>query len=45
MNNNVEWLTRFLFFQTRQTFPDGRPLYAYKCGDKKYAELKELTKG
>lgn len=45
MNNNVEWLTRFLFFQTRQTLPDGRPLYAYKCGDKKYAELKELTKG
>jgi hypothetical protein len=44
MNNNVDWLARFLFSHTRQTCPDGRPLYAYKCGDKKYADLKEQTK-
>lgn len=45
MNNNVDWLTRFLFLHARQTFPDGRPLYAYKCGDKKYVELTEQTQG
>jgi hypothetical protein len=44
MNKNVDWLTRFIFLHSRQTLPDGRPLYAYKCGDKKYAELTEQTK-
>lgn len=40
----MDWLIRFLFIHSRQTFPDRRPLYAYKCGDKKYAELKEQIK-
>ena len=35
------WLANFLFSHTRTTIPDGRPLYAYKCDDKKYIELKE----
>lgn len=35
------WLTQFIFTRTRNTAPDGRPLYAYKCEDKKYEELKE----
>ncbi|MEI6069761.1 MAG: STY4851/ECs_5259 family protein, partial [Methylococcaceae bacterium] len=39
-----DWLRQFLFTHTRVTKPDGRPLYAYKCNDKKYAELKALTK-
>lgn len=39
-----DWLRQFLFTHTRMTKPDGRPLYAYKCSDKKYAELKILTK-
>ena len=39
-----EWLRQFLFTHTRVTKPDGRPLYAYKCSDKKYAELKALAK-
>ncbi|MEY3760121.1 MAG: hypothetical protein RIR39_1612 [Pseudomonadota bacterium] len=39
-----DWLRQFLFTHTRMTKPDGRPLYAYKCSDKKYAELKTLTK-
>lgn len=39
-----DWLRQFLFTHTRMTKPDGRPLYAYKCSDKKYAELKALTK-
>jgi len=39
---NDDWLTRFLFAHARMTIPDGRPLYAYKCDDKKYGELKGL---
>lgn len=39
-----DWLQRFLFVNTRQILPDGRPLYAYKCGDKKYAELRDLAR-
>ncbi|WP_341326861.1 STY4851/ECs_5259 family protein [Methylotuvimicrobium sp. KM2] len=35
------WLTQFIFTHARITVPDGRPLYAYKCEDKKYEELKE----
>ncbi|NEV60365.1 STY4851/ECs_5259 family protein [Thiorhodococcus minor] len=38
-----KWLTQFLFF-SRQTRPDGRPLYAYKMSERTYAELKELTR-
>lgn len=41
-NNNEDWLTRFLFSHIRMTRPDGRPLYAYKCEENKYIELKEL---
>jgi hypothetical protein len=41
MKNN-DWLTRFLLAYARITKPDGRPLYAYKCSDKKYDELKGL---
>jgi len=39
-----DWLRQFLFTHTRMTIPDGRPFYAYKCSDKKYAELKTLAK-
>jgi hypothetical protein len=39
---NDDWLKQFLFTHCRKTVPDGRPLYAYKCGDKKYEELKGL---
>jgi len=39
-----DWLRLFIFTHTRMTKPDGRPLYAYKCSDQKYAELKTLTK-
>jgi hypothetical protein len=35
----MNWLTRFLFAHTRQTLPDGRPLYAYKMSDATYADL------
>jgi len=37
---NMDWLTRFLFAHTRQTIPDGRPLYAYKMRDDTYADLR-----
>ncbi|MCB1770571.1 MAG: STY4851/ECs_5259 family protein, partial [Candidatus Competibacteraceae bacterium] len=36
----MNWLTHFVFTHTRQTPPDGRPLYAYKINDKIYDELK-----
>ncbi|MDQ5908335.1 MAG: hypothetical protein QG599_426 [Pseudomonadota bacterium] len=40
---NTNWLTHFLFAHTpRQTFPDGRPLYAYKMNDATYASLRNL---
>lgn len=42
--NMMSWLTKFLFAHTRQTVPDGRPLYAYKMKDAKYAELKNLSR-
>lgn len=35
----MDWLTRFLFTHTRQTVPDGRPLYAYKISDAEYAKF------
>ena len=38
-----DWLARFLFCRLRQALPDGRPLYAYKCRDKEYATLQDLT--
>ncbi len=44
-NNKTDWLTRFLFLHARMIRPDGRPLYAYKCEDKKYIELKEQLIG
>ena len=36
----MDWLTRFLFAHTRQTEPDGRPLYAYKMRDDTYTDLR-----
>jgi hypothetical protein len=33
-------LTKFLFTHTRQSEPDGRPLYAYKMGDTTYVNLR-----
>ena len=36
----MDWLTRFLFTHTRQTVPDGRPLYAYKMSDAQYADFR-----
>jgi hypothetical protein len=41
--DNKEWLKQFLFTHTRNTQPDGRPLYAYKCTETKYDELKALV--
>ena len=42
MSVDAQWLTNFLFCHTRATQPDGRPLYAYKCRDKDYVELKSF---
>ena len=36
----MNWLAKFLFAHTRQTVPDGRPLYAYKMGDATYIDLR-----
>lgn len=36
----MDWLARFLFTHTRQTIPDGRPLYAYKMSDTQYADFR-----
>jgi len=40
---NDDWLMCFLFAHTKNTKPDGRPLYACKCGETKYEELKNLA--
>ena len=39
----IKWLERFLFIRTRHTIPDGRPLYAYKCTNKDYNDLKLIV--
>lgn len=40
-----DWLKKFLFVcGDRRPFPDGRPLYAYKCTEKMYEELSSLMK-
>lgn len=45
MNHLIsEWLAGFVFPHTRCTQPDGRPIYAYRCSDKKYEDLKNLIK-
>jgi hypothetical protein len=41
--NLVNWMEKFLFIRTRSIKPDNRPLYAYKCRDKEYEQLKTLT--
>ena len=38
---NTSWLSNFLFTHTRQTKPDGRPLYAYKMRDAVYRDLQD----
>lgn len=38
-----DWLKQFIFTHTRIFIPDGRPLYAYKCTEKKYLELKSMV--
>ncbi len=38
-----DWLKQFIFTHTRISIPDGRPLYAYKCTEKKYLELKSMV--
>ncbi|MEI6745872.1 MAG: STY4851/ECs_5259 family protein [Methylococcaceae bacterium] len=38
-----DWLKQFIFTHTRMSIPDGRPLYAYKCTEKKYLELKSMV--
>ncbi len=43
MNPN-NWLERFLFVHTRQSRPDGRPLYAYKCRNEDYDKLKPIVR-
>lgn len=40
MANN--WLTQFIFSHIRETKPDGRPLYAYKCNQKSYEDLRDV---
>lgn len=40
MANN--WLTQFIFSHIRETKPDGRPLYAYKCNQKSYEVLRDV---
>jgi len=40
MANN--WLTQFIFSHIRETKPDGRPLYAYKCNEKSYVALRDV---
>lgn len=43
--NGKDWLSKFLFCHTpRETKPDGRPLYAYKCRDKDYAAIADLLR-
>jgi len=37
-----DWLQKFLFIRTRNTIPDGRPLYAYKCSAKEYEQLRAM---
>jgi hypothetical protein len=40
-----QWLANFLFLHTpRVTKPDKRPLYAYRCSEKKYAELTHIIR-
>ncbi|NJA07818.1 hypothetical protein HC024_19090 [Methylococcaceae bacterium WWC4] len=41
MSNN-NWLTQFIFTHIRETKPDGRPLYAYKCNEKSYGVLRDI---
>ena len=43
--NGKDWLSKFLFCHTpRDTKPDGRPLYAYKCRDKDYEAIIALLR-
>lgn len=43
--NGKDWLSKFLFCHTpRETKPDGRPLYAYKCRDKDYEAVMTLLR-
>lgn len=43
--NGKDWLSKFLFCHTpRETKPDGRPLYAYKCRDKDYDAVMKLMR-
>lgn len=44
MNDGKNWLPKFLFCHTRETKPDRRPLYAYKCRDKDYEAMKALLR-
>lgn len=37
------WIEKFLFIRTRNIEPDRRPLYAYKCRNTEYEELKSLV--
>jgi hypothetical protein len=38
------WLKRFIMVRTGSMKPDGRPLYAYKCADEDYNDLKFIVK-
>jgi len=39
----IEWLKKFIMLRTGSMKPDGRPLYAYKCTDVDYDELKFIV--
>lgn len=40
----VEWFASFLLSHARLSQPDQRPLYAYRCSEKKYHELLTLVR-
>ncbi|KJR98716.1 MAG: hypothetical protein VR65_19575 [Desulfobulbaceae bacterium BRH_c16a] len=42
-NGLHNWIEKFLFARTRSIKPDGRPLYAYKCGCADYETLKSIV--
>lgn len=38
--STLDWLGKFIFSHTRMEEPDGRPLYAYKCREVDYDQIK-----
>ncbi len=40
----VNWLHKLIFMYSKNPYPDGRPLYAYKLRDKDYADLRNQVR-